>query len=318
MGATNGESAMSQSMMQTAEVQELLDKAAGLDNGTGNDRLKAIVRRLVSDLFATVEEFDVTPTEFWSAVDYLTRLGQSNETGLLVPGLGIERFLDILMDEKERKAGLEGGTPRTIEGPLWLADAPLEKVEARLDQDAEDGEVILMHGQVTDPAGKPVPHAIVDVWHANTKGGYSFFDPSQSPWNLRRRIETDGEGRYRFRSIMPSGYGVPPNGTTQELLSRIGRHGQRPAHIHFFVEAPGFRKLTTQINIAGDQYLHEDFAFATRDELIVTAERETDDAEMKSHGLNVPYSTLRFDFTLNHDAANLPEAVVVREHAKAA
>ena len=177
------------SLMQTAEVQDLLDKVAGLDNDVGDPRLKKIIRKVVSDLFATVEEFDVTPTEFWGAVDYVSRLGQSGEAGLLVPGIGIERFLDILMDEKERKAGLEGGTPRTIEGPLWLADAPLEKGEARLDQDPEEhAEVIIMEGQVKDPDGKPVPGAIVDVWHANTKGGYSFFDPSQSKWNLRRRI----------------------------------------------------------------------------------------------------------------------------------
>lgn len=310
---------MSDAVSNRAEVQELLDKASGLDNQVGDIRLKTIVRRVLSDLFATIEEFEVTPTEFWTAVDYVTRLGQSNESGLLVAGLGIEHFLDILIDEQERKAGLAGGTPRTIEGPLWLADAPLETGEARLDQDPEeDGEVILMDGQVRDADGRPVPGAVVDVWHANTKGGYSFFDPSQSKWNLRRRIETDGEGRYRFRSIMPSGYGCPPEGTTQELLNRIGRHGQRPAHIHFFVEAPGFRKLTTQINIAGDKYLHEDFAFATRDELIVEATRRTDGGEIESRGLNEPFSTLTFDFTLNREAANLPEAVVIREHAKAA
>lgn len=309
---------MTESVMNTPEVKDLLDKAAGLDNEGGNARMKMILRDLLGGLFATVERHDVTPNEFWSAVSYLTRLGQANEGGLLVAGLGVEHFLDILMDAKERAAGLEGGTPRTIEGPLWLADAPLEKGEARLDQDPDEGEVILMDGQVKDAEGKPVPGAVVDVWHANSRGGYSFFDPSQSAWNLRRRIETDGEGRYRFRSIMPAGYGCPPDGPTQELLNHVGRHGQRPAHIHFFVEAPGFRKLTTQINIAGDKYLHEDFAFATRDELIVEAERRADPAEAGAHGLNAPFSTLRFDFALNREAGNLPDAVVVREHAKAA
>ena len=274
--------------------------------------------RVVTDLCRTVEEFDVSPTEFWTAVGYLTRLGQANEAGLLVAGLGIEHFLDLLLDEKERRAGLEGGTPRTIEGPLWLADAPLEKGEARLDQDPEQGTVLCMEGQVRDADGAPIPGAIVDVWHANTKGGYSFFDPSQSPWNLRRRIETDGEGRYRFRSVLPSGYGCPPDGPTQELLNHLGRHGQRPAHVHFFVEAPRHRKLTTQINIAGDKYLHDDFAFATRDGLIPEVVRHDDPAEIKARGLSEPFVTIRFDFALNRDAENLPEAVVVREHAKAA
>ena len=309
---------MSASLTNAPEVQQLLKRVAGLDQTGGNDRLKRIIHRVATNMCQIVEEFDVTPTEFWTAVSYLTRLGQANEVGLLVPGLGIETFLDLVTDEKERRAGLEGGTPRTIEGPLYVAGAPLSKGEARLDQDPEQGEVLFMEGQVRDTSGNPVAGAIVEVWHANTKGGYSFFDPSQSPYNLRRRIETDADGRYRFRSILPSGYGCPPDGVTQQLLTALGRHGNRPAHIHFFVEAPGFRKLTTQINISDDPYLHDDFAFATRDGLIPELVRHTDPSEIKEKGLNEPFATIRFDFGLNREAANLPEAVVVRDHAKAA
>ena len=312
---------MADSLTDKPEVKQLLERAAGLGQPGGDERLKRIVHRIATDLCRTIEEFDVTPTEFWAACGYLTRLGQANEVGLLVPGLGLETFLDVVMDEKERRAGLQGGTPRTIEGPLYITDAPLEKGEARLDQDPEQGEVLFMEGQVRDTAGTPVPGAIVDVWHANTKGFYSFFDPTptpQSPYNLRRRIETDAEGRYRFRTIMPSGYGCPPDGPTQQLLDMLGRHGKRPAHIHFFVEAPGFRKLTTQINISDDPYLHDDFAFATREGLIPELVRHTDPAEIKARGLDAPFATIRFDFELNREAANLPDAVVVREHAKAA
>ena len=137
-----------------------------------------------------------------------------------MPGLGIETFLDLRLDEAERKAGIEGGTPRTIEGPLYIAGAPLAKGEVRLDDGSETGEVLIMEGQVRDVNGKPVAGAVVDVWHANTKGGYSFFDPSQAKYNLRRRIETDTEGRDRFRSILPSGYACPPDGQTQALLDQ--------------------------------------------------------------------------------------------------
>ena len=309
---------MTQSIMQTEQFKQLLHRVAGIDQPGGNPRLKQIIGRVAAELCRVVEDFDVTPTEFWTAVSYVTRLGQANEVGLLVPGLGIEHFLDLLVDEKERSAGLHSGTPRTIEGPLYITDAPLAKGEARLDQDPEQGEVLFTEGQVRDAEGKPVHGAIVDVWHANTKGGYSHFDPSQSPYNLRRRIETDGDGRYRFRTIMPSGYGCPPDGPTQALLAAIGRHGRRPAHIHFFVAAPGFRKLTTQINIAGDHYLHDDFAFATRDGLVPEIVRHTGADEIKARGLNEPFATIVFDFTLNREAGGLPEAVVVREHAKAA
>jgi catechol 1,2-dioxygenase len=309
---------MSDSLLNTPQVQELLRKVSGLDSDKGDARLKRIVHRVTSDLFRTIEEFDVQPDEFWSAMSYLTSLGQANEVGLLVPGLGLEAFLDLRMDEAERKAGLEGGTPRTIEGPLYIAGAPLSKGEARLDDGSEQGEVLFMDGQVRDTDGKPVAGAIVDVWHANTLGGYSFFDPSQSKYNLRRRIETDAEGRYRFRSILPAGYACPPEGPTQKLLDQLGRHGHRPAHIHFFISAPGYRKLTTQINIEGDEYLHDDFAFATRDGLIPEVRRITDAAAIHARDLNAPFAEITFDFVLNRAVEDAPDTVVHRAHAEAA
>src|SRR5689334_17444939 len=274
---------MTDSLMETKDVKDLLMKVSNLGEGGGDLRLKRIVHRVVSDLFRTIEEFDVQPDEFWSAMSYLTSLGQANETGLLVPGLGLETLLDMRMDEAERKVGIEGGTPRTIEGPLYVAGAPLSKREARLDDGSEEGEVLFMEGRVRDLNGMPVAGAIVDVWHANPLGGYSFFDPTQPKYNLRRRIETDAEGRYRFRSILPAGYACPPEGPTQQLLDQLGRHGRRPAHIHFFVTAPGHRKLTTQINIDGDEYLHDDFAFATRDRLIPEVHHHTDPAKIHEH-----------------------------------
>jgi catechol 1,2-dioxygenase len=309
---------MSDGLTNGKPVTDLLTKVSGLDHDGGDPRLKRIVHRVVSDLFRTIEEFDVQPDEFWSAMGYLTRLGQANEVGLLVPGLGLEAFLDMRMDAAERKAGIDGGTPRTIEGPLYIAGAPLSKGEARLDDGSEQGEVLFMDGQVRGMDGTPIAGATVDVWHANTLGGYSSFDPSQPAYNLRRRIETDAEGRYRFRSLLPAGYACPPDGVTQALLDLLGRHGRRPAHIHFFVSAPGHRKLTTQINIDGDAYLHDDFAFATRDGLIPEVRRVTDAAAVHARGLNAPYAEISFDFVLHAESAAAPNPVVTRAHAEAA
>jgi len=182
---------MRDTLLDALPVKDLLRKVSGLDNDKGDARLKSIVHRVVSDLFRTIEEFDVQPDEFWSAMSYLTSLGQANETGLLVPGLGLETFIDMRTDAAERKAGIEGGTPRTIEGPLYVAGAPLSKGEARLDDGSDRGETLFVDGQVRDTGGKPIAGAVVDVWHANPLGGYSFFDPSQPKYNLRRRIETD-------------------------------------------------------------------------------------------------------------------------------
>lgn len=283
-------------LVQNDHIQAFLDKIGGVGETGGNARTKAIVRRIVGDLFATIDDFDISPEEFWGALHFMQQAAP--EFGLIAPGLGFDHFLDVRMDIADRAAGIAGGTPRTIEGPLYVPNAPLATGFARLDDGTDSGEVLVMQGTVSGPDGKPLAGAIVDVWHANTKGGYSVFDPSQTAYNYRRRIETDAAGNYRFHSVIPSGYSVPPNGSTDRLLKAVGRHGNRPAHIHFFVSAPGCRHLTTQINIAGDPYLYDDFAFATHDELIPQIVKRTDAEAIHAQGLNVPFSEINFDFTL--------------------
>jgi len=285
-------------LAQQPEVSAFLKQVSGLDNGQGNPRLKEIMQRLLTDVCRVIDDLDIRPEEFWKAVNYLNELGSARETALLAAGLGLEHYLDLRMDAEDAQAGAEGGTPRTIEGPLYVAGAPLCQYEARLDDGTDPGEVLFMQGQVLDVDGKPLANALVDVWHANTKGMYSYFDPSQSEYNLRRRIRTDAEGRYRFRSIVPSGYGCPPQGPTQQLLDQLGRHGQRPAHIHFFISAEGHEHLTTQINLDGDEYLHDDFAYATRDELIAQIRHEDDSARARERGVEGRFAEIQFNFTL--------------------
>ncbi|MAZ06044.1 catechol 1,2-dioxygenase [Marinobacter sp. SS8-8] len=285
--------------MQTAEVKDLLEKVAGFNKEGGNERVKKIVHRLMHDIFQIVEDFDVTPDEFWQAVYYVNELGQNGEAALLAPGLGMDKYLDIRLDAEDEQAGLAGGTPRTIEGPLYVAGAPKTEAFARMDDGSdENAEIMILTGQVTDEDGQPLANAVVDVWHADTKGAYSYFDQSQSEYNLRRRIVTDENGRYTARSIIPSGYGCPPEGSTQQLLNLLGRHGNRPAHIHFFVSKPGYKHLTTQINLAGDEYTYDDFAFATREELVVDANRVEDSAKSEAFGLNKPFTEVEFNVQL--------------------
>ncbi|WNZ81983.1 catechol 1,2-dioxygenase [Pseudomonas sp. P108] len=284
---------MTVKIAHTAELQTFFKEAAGFANDDGNSRLKTIVLRILQDSAKIIEDLEISEDEFWKAVDYLNRLGARSEAGLLVAGLGLEHFLDLLQDAKDAQIGLTGGTPRTIEGPLYVAGAPLCEGECRMDDGSEESVATVMHleGQVFDLQGQPLSGATVDLWHANTKGTYSFFDPSQSEYNLRRRIITDAEGYYRARSIVPSGYGCDPQGPTQECLNLLGRHGQRPAHVHFFISAPGHRHLTTQINLSGDQYLWDDFAYATREGLV-------GEVVFCEDAVSGRYAELKFDFQL--------------------
>jgi catechol 1,2-dioxygenase len=237
--------------------------------------------------------------------------------GLITAGLGFDRLLDILEDEADEAAARSLGTPRAIEGPLYVAGAPLFQREVRLDEGNEGkGELLVMEGRVLGLDGKPVPHAVVDVWHCNEFGRYSHFDPSQPDYNLRRRIETDADGNYRFRSFLPPGYAIPPNSPVSELFDLLGRHGNRPAHIHFLVAGRGKRALTTQVNIPGDTFLDDDFAFATRDGLVVELEKVEHSTDYASLGVTGPFTHVRFDFVLQ-DALNDEESIAVSRYQSA-
>lgn len=302
------------------EIDQLV-KNFIVDTATGdvNPRIQQVTVRLLSDLFKAIEDLDLQPSEVWKGLEYIADSGMSHEIGLLAAGLGLERFLDIRADEADARIGITGGTPRTIEGPLYVAGAPESVGFARLDDGSEsdEGEVLFMQGKVLDEDGAPIAGAKVEVWHANLMGNYSFFDKTQPAFNLRRMIVTDAEGNYQFRSIMPSGYGCPPDGTTQALLDQLGRHGRRPAHIHFFASADGFRKLTTQINIDGDEYLWDDFAFASREGLVPEVKKVSDPQALDSRELSKPFSSIDFNFTLHKERSGAPDAEVERQRASA-
>ncbi|MEJ5896592.1 catechol 1,2-dioxygenase [Aquabacterium sp. G14] len=304
--------------MDKKSIEALYDRfeTTGV-TGPGNARVKTIVRRLMIDLMWAIEELDIQPEEFWTGLNYLSDAGRNGELGLVVPGVGLEHFLDLRTDEAEAKAGLTGGTPRTIEGPLYVAGAPVCQGEARLDDGTQPGELVVMSGVVRDEKGNPIPGATVEVWHANHLGNYSYFDQSQSAFNLRRTIITDANGRYKFRSIMPVGYSVPPGGSTDILLQQLGRHGHRPAHIHFFAHAEGKRKLTTQINIESDPHLWDDFAFGTREGLVPPVKTNSDPAAMAALGTDKPFYEIEFNFDMQPLKAEAPVTDFARPRAAA-
>jgi len=298
-------------IVKTKEVQDLLDRASGLSESGGNPRLKAIMRDVLEATMQIIEKHDIDESEFWQALKFLQ--DGAGEFGLIAPGVGIEHFLDLHMDAKDAEAGQTGGTPRTIEGPLYVAGAPLidgdltKTNDVNLTDDPDDTETLTMSGRITGPDGEPIKDAVLHVWHANSQGFYSHFDPTgaQSDFNNRRRIKLGEDGRYAFRSKMPRGYSCPPGGATANLMEMLGRHGDRPAHVHFFIEAPGYRTLTTQINFGDDPHARDDFAFGTRGGLLPVPDRSGDTAD------------IQFDFQLQKARTGNDEAFSQRPRAEA-
>lgn len=293
---------MTEDFVKTPAIQTLLDRASGTNEAGGNPRLKTILRDLLQAIMTVIVRNEVTESEMWSAVKYLQ--DGAGELGLIMPGIGLEHFMDLVLDARDAEAGLSGGTPRTIEGPLYVAGAPLIEAgdDVNLTSDPDNTDTLFMNGAITGPDGEPVKDAILHVWHADSKGWYSHFDPTreQTPFNNRRRIKLGADGRYAFCSKMPHGYSVPPGGATDVLMQALGRHGNRPAHVHFFVEAPGYRTLTTQINFGDDPFAADDFAFGTREGLLPVPNRQGESAY------------INFDFVLQRAAAATDEGFSTR------
>ncbi|MEW2918468.1 dioxygenase [Ruegeria sp. ANG10] len=169
----------------TKLVQDLLDRASGQDQEGGDKRLKTVLRALLEQTFALIERHDLTEDELCGAVAYLGK--GADEYGLMIPGVGLEHFMDLVLDARDEEIGMGGGTPRTIEGPLYVEGAPLSEGSARMSDNEDEGERLIITGVVSDEDGNPLSGALVDVWHADTRGFYSNFDPTEknAPFNNR-------------------------------------------------------------------------------------------------------------------------------------
>ena len=256
---------MGTSFVETPEIQNLLDRVAGLGCDGGNARMKGIVRDLIQSCMTVIARYDVSEDEVWNAVNFLQGAAGAGELGLLMPGVGLEHFIDLYMDAKDAEAGKSGGTPRTIEGPLYVEGAPIVESGAYLTDDADDTDTLYMTGRIIGPDGEAVTDGLVHVWHADSHGFYSHFDPTheQTPFNNRRRLKIAADGTYAFSSKMPNGYSVPPGGASDTLM-----------------KAPGYRRLTTQINFGDDPFAADDFAFGTREGLLPVPNRQGDSAHI--------------------------------------
>jgi hydroxyquinol 1,2-dioxygenase len=115
---------------------------------------------------------------------------------------------------------------------------------------------------------------------------------------LRAKYSTREDGTFCVRSIVPLGYSIPMDGPVGDLVSRTAIEHFRPAHIHFLLEEPGYRRLVTHIFEEGTRYIESDVVFGTKEALITPFATHDGGVAPDGTTLDTPYVTAEFDFVL--------------------
>jgi len=231
-------------------------------------RLGDAVRLILDHALDVIARLEPSADELDALVQFLTDVGYATDARrqewvLLADVLGLT---DAVMSRAAR--GSSRATPATLPGPFYRPDAPQLALGANLCRDGA-GVPLVVQGSACGPEGEPLAGAEVEVWHANAEGRYENQDPDNQPeHNLRGRFIADARGRFSFRSIRPAGYALPDDGPVGQLARRIGLSLDRPAHIHFAVTAPGYRRLVTAIFDGSDPAIGRDALFAVKPGLI--------------------------------------------------
>jgi hydroxyquinol 1,2-dioxygenase len=266
--------------------------------GHAEPRLRLVLTSLVHHLHDFIKDVGLTNEEWEQAVAFLTATGHKcdevrQEFILLSDVLGVSMLVETINNRATGET-----TESTVTGPFHVVASPPRELGDQIALDGK-GDPCLVTGQVTGPDGEPVPGAQVDVWQANAEGFYDVQQPGVQPeLNLRGLFTADGEGRFRFRTIVPRYYPIPVDGPVGELLRVTGRHAYRPAHIHFIVTAPGYRRLTTHLFVADSPYIGSDAVFGVKDSLVQPFALVDDPGRARENGLPNPFRAVHFEVGL--------------------
>ncbi len=139
----------------------------------------------------------------------------------LLPGLGL--LARAAAAPPTPSCGEE--TPANPEGPFYTPGSP-----RRSSLVEPGGERFVLEGRVVDGACRPLPGAVVDLWHAGPDGAYD-----NDGYRWRGHQFTDADGRWRFETVVP------------------GHYPGRTRHFHVKVAPPDRRSvLTTQLYFPDD------------------------------------------------------------------
>ena len=233
------------------------------------ERGREISEALVRHLHAFIRELKLTFEEWEAGIALLTRTGQMcnakrQEFVLLSDALGVSMLVDAINHPSSQDI-----TESTVLGPFYFKAAAERDSGADISEGVE-GESMLVTGVISSADGTPIEGATINVWHSDGDGNYDVQLPRLAHTSsMRACFRSDMHGAFHFLTIRPAAYPIPHDGPVGEMLEAQGRHPWRPAHVHFLIDKPGFRKLVTHVFISGDRYLDSDVVFGVKENLIV-------------------------------------------------
>jgi len=283
--------------MPYATEENLTDLALKQWEACHSPRLRQIMQSLVKHLHGFVRDVDLKQDEWLMAVDWLARTGKlcsdkRQEFILLSDVLGISMLVDAINHRFP-----EGATPSTVIGPFHIDDSPELPMGANVAEGLA-GETCFLVGNVRDTEGKPVQNAKLDIWQADADGLYESQLGAEEPV-LRAIFHTGADGKYAIRTIAPPGYSIPMDGTVGDLLRGTDISHFRPAHIHFFITAPGYETLITHLFKKGAKYIDSDVVFGVKDKLIVEFKQHPAGKTPTGENSSQPFLVVNYDFILS-------------------
>lgn len=268
----------------------LTDEVVSRYKDCQDPRLKEIMISLVRHLHSFARDVNLTEGEWIKGIKFLTDVGHIT-TEMRDEFILLSDVLGLSMTVVELNHGAAAGeTEATVQGPFYVPGAP-ELPKGATVEGNPPGDPLDVTGVVHDAKGKPIAHALLDVWQAGEDGLYSNQDPSKPKYELRGKFRSDRDGTYHFRSVLPKGYQIPTDGPVGDLMRATHRPPWRPAHLHFMVSAEGFKPLTTHLFVKGAPHIKEDAVFGVKESLIVDFKPATGKG-----------------YTLNHDFVLAPAA----------
>jgi hydroxyquinol 1,2-dioxygenase len=88
------------------------------------------------------------------------------------------------------------------------------------------------------------------------------------------------------------------DGPVADLVKRTDISEMRPAHIHFCIEAPGYRRVVTHLFNRACRYLETDVVYGVKAPLIVDFVENPPGMAPNREKMDTRFYTVRYDFVL--------------------